>query len=471
MAVSRFRLSPAMLALGALLLLGLVLRLWFIGINPIDPRFSTADDGDYYQRALRFAVTGQYIDDFWLIRPPLHVFFFAAIIRVGLLLGDPLLALPLVRGVQVALSLLVVVLGYDMARRLFNRRAGLVFAGVLALWFPLVEMPALFMSEPIFFYLLLAHMWLLVLWRDQRRWWQLALAGLLLGMAALTRSPALYAVAFVLAFVSGTWWLDWRRETGDGRRETGDGEASWQLAVGNWRAHAVRSTQYAVQSTLVFLVAFALVVGPWTYRNYTLYNRLILVDTLGPVNLWLSLLPERIDGGRTFLMDIPQAERSDWASEQVRQILAQNGPFWLVRNFWPHFQHIWKAQFVEDFFVKGSSYGRPLRESLPLGLLSDVMWFGIVALGLVGLTRPWREGAFRLVALGWIGYTVLIVGIMHVEPRYLLPIWLMLALYAAKVIGDWRLERKAIQISNLRSPISNLLALGLVLAFCWLVFS
>ena len=54
-----------------IVLIGIALRLWLIHVSPLDPRFSNADDGDYYRRALRFAVTGQYIDDAWLIRPPL----------------------------------------------------------------------------------------------------------------------------------------------------------------------------------------------------------------------------------------------------------------------------------------------------------------------------------------------------------------------------------------------------------------
>ena len=45
-------------ALILIILLGFALRAWLISINTFDPRFSDADDGDYYRRALRFAVTG-----------------------------------------------------------------------------------------------------------------------------------------------------------------------------------------------------------------------------------------------------------------------------------------------------------------------------------------------------------------------------------------------------------------------------
>src|SRR5688500_1875308 len=80
-----------------IVLLGVALRLWLIGVSPLDPRFSNADDGDYYQRALRFAVSGQYTDDSWLIRPPLHVFFFAFWLRLALILGQPALGILLIK--------------------------------------------------------------------------------------------------------------------------------------------------------------------------------------------------------------------------------------------------------------------------------------------------------------------------------------------------------------------------------------
>ncbi|KPV48404.1 hypothetical protein SE17_38265, partial [Kouleothrix aurantiaca] len=95
-----------------LVLAGGALRLWFIGVSPLDPRFSTADDGDYFRRALRFAATGQYIDDSWLIRPPLHVFFFAFWLRIALLFGSPTLGVRLIEFAQVGVGALSIVLAF-----------------------------------------------------------------------------------------------------------------------------------------------------------------------------------------------------------------------------------------------------------------------------------------------------------------------------------------------------------------------
>ncbi len=257
------RVSPDALFLGALVLVGLALRLWFIAVNDIDPRYSAADDGDYYQRALRLAATGEYIDNSWLIRPPGHVFMFAGLLRIAMALGDPTIGIAMIRGVQVALSLLLVPLGYDMARRLFSRPAGLLFAAVLAIWFPLVELPALILSEPLFVFTFCIHCWLLVRWRDSdapglRRHLWLAAAGLVLGICALTRSPALYGSVFSLAFLLWETKGDRRPTTGDRRPTTDDrrpttddrwrmaarerpGRHRW-VAVGGWPGRAAFSS-------------------------------------------------------------------------------------------------------------------------------------------------------------------------------------------------------------------------------------
>ena len=108
------------LPLLAIVLLGVGLRLWMIAISPLDPSYSNADDGDYYRRALRLALTGQYIDDNWLIRPPLHVFFYALWLRLAIIAGRPALGVPFIQLAQTVLAALTIMLGYGIGRRLFS---------------------------------------------------------------------------------------------------------------------------------------------------------------------------------------------------------------------------------------------------------------------------------------------------------------------------------------------------------------
>jgi 4-amino-4-deoxy-L-arabinose transferase-like glycosyltransferase len=408
-----------------IVLAGLALRIWLLSVNTLDPRFSNADDGDYYRRALRLAVTGQYLDDSWLIRPPLHVWFFALWLRVALLLGQPQLGVAFAQAAQLAVGVLTVPLGWAVARRLFaSARAGLLFAGFLALWFPFVEQPTVLFSELLYLFLFLLHLWLLLRYDAARRPRDLALSGLALGAAALTRSPALYSLAFVAL------WLLLQPQTKDeGRRTKDEGDENASLSQ-----FSILNFQF--RRVALFAGACLLVVLPWTARNYLVYQRLIPIDTLGQINLWLDLdaVGQRTAHIET-LRRMPQADRAGYALAQARAILAED-PLRPFRNMWPTFQHIWKAQFVEDLFVKQSLFGRPLRQAAALGLLGDLLWLVFTVAGIAGLAGPVREGLHsRLFFLAWVAYSLITVLVFHVEPRYLLPIWTLLALYGAGTLA------------------------------------
>ncbi len=425
------RVSPVALTWSVLVFLvvaGVALRLWFIGVSPLDPRFSNADDGDYYRRALRFAVTGAYIDDAWLIRPPLHVFFFALWLRLALILGMPQFGVLFVQLAQTGLAAVMTMVGYDLARRLFgSARAGLVFAGFLALWYPLVEQTTVFFSEHLYLCLFLLHLWLLVRYDQEERLRDLALAGVALGAAALTRSPALYASVFVAG------WLLARAAT-----------TARSAVLSRWEA-----AKTAIKPTIIVGAACLAVVAPWTARNYLTYGHLIPVDTLGQINLWLDLddVARRNENIET-LRRMPQAERHLYALERAREILSVD-PLRPFRPMWDTFRHIWKAQFIEDYFVKQSFFTRPLRETAPLGLVGDLIWLGFTVAGLAGLASRASEGLHhRLFFLAWIGYSLATVLIFHVEPRYLLPLWMMIALYGAGMAaGSWRRPRPTLRLA------------------------
>ncbi|NOK64382.1 MAG: tetratricopeptide repeat protein [Chloroflexi bacterium AL-N10] len=411
-----------------LISIGIALRLWMIAISPLDPRFSNADDGDYYQRALRFAVTGQYIDDSWLIRPPLHVFFFAFWLWVALTIGQPQIGIPLILLAQTAVSVLAIPLGYAIAKRMFTSgRAGLLFAAFLAVWFPFLEQPTVLFSELLYGFLFLLHFWLLLRFDAHNRWRDLALSGLALGAAALTRSPALYSLAFV------TLWLLVRQFPFSTEART----------PGWFRTYLTSRTTAAA----VIIGCCLIVVGPWTTRNYILYGHIIPVDTLGQINVWLDL-DDVSDRSRNIetLRALPQAERQSYAMAQAREILAED-PLRPFDGMWLTFQHIWKAQYVEDLYLKQSFFTRPLRESAPIGLFGDGLWLVYTLAGLIGLAAPFREGLHhRLFVMAWLGYSFFTVLVFHVEPRYLVPIWTLIALYGSWMLAEAMRGRAALQL-------------------------
>jgi hypothetical protein len=196
-----------------------------------------------------------------------------------------------------------------------------------------------------------------------------------------------------------------------------------------------------IRQALLLIACCLAIVLPWTARNYIVYQRFIPVDTLGQINLWLDLdAVDKRDDHINQLRQLPQADRAAFALAHARAILAAD-PLKPFRPMWDTFRHIWKLQFVEDFFVKNGFYTRPLRESAPLGLVGDLIWLVFTLCGLIGLARPAREGWHnRLFMLAWLGYSFVTVLVFHVEPRYLLPIWTLLGLYGAWVLaGGWGL--------------------------------
>lgn len=436
------------------------LRLWLISFTPLDPRFSNADDGDYYQRAMRLAVTGQYVDDAWLIRPPLHVFFFALWLRLALVIGQPQLGVLLVQLAQTAVAALTVLVGHATAKRLFaSERAGLLFAAFLALWFPFVEAASVLFSELLYLFLFLLHVWLLLRYDAGGRLRHLGLSGVVLGAAALTRSPALYSLAFVVGWLAVRAWTRGDRQPITDDRSPPAARGPWSVVIG--------------QSAVVVACCLT-VVGPWTLRNYLAYERLIPVDTLGQINLWLDLdrVSDRVANIET-LRGMPQADRHLYALARAREILAED-PWRPFRPMWDTFRHIWKAQYIEDFYVKQSFFTRPLRETAALGLAGDALWLAAVLAGLWGLAGPVREGWHnRLFFAAWVGYSLATVLIFHVEPRYLLPLWTLFALYGAGALGNAQctVQNEARSAVTRRRFAFFILPFALVLAFLWLLLT
>lgn len=133
---------------------------------------------------------------------------------------------------------------YLLARELTDERTARWAAVAAAVYPPDVFACSYFFSECLFAPLLGFGLWLTARSGRTGVWWAGLLAGLLLGAAALTRS---YAVLF------GPLYLLWL---------VGRPPRRWAAAVG-------------------FGVGFAAAVLPWTYRNYQVFGRPVLIATNG----------------------------------------------------------------------------------------------------------------------------------------------------------------------------------------------
>ena len=141
------------------------------------------DESLHYVTSLIAANVDQPILGHW---PPLYDAMLATIFRV---FGPDLAA---VRWVQVVISSATVGFVYGIARELAGRRAARIAAFLCAGYPSLVAFSHYIYSETLFSALLVAGFYLVVRAGDRRRTRQLALAGVLFGLAALTRSVAVY---------------------------------------------------------------------------------------------------------------------------------------------------------------------------------------------------------------------------------------------------------------------------------------
>jgi 4-amino-4-deoxy-L-arabinose transferase-like glycosyltransferase len=187
-------------------------------------------------------------------RPPLFSLALAGLVKLGLTGGDGrLLGVLTGGGAIVAVGLL--------GRRLADARAGLVAAGLAALYPTLVAADGALMTESL--YGVLAAFSLLAAYRlvEAPSAPRAIMLGALLGLAALTRGEALLLLPLLLVPLV--------------RRPGG------------------------LRAAAVVVVAFALVLTPWTVRNWIVFDRPVLVATEGGETLAGANCGEAYYGSKT----------------------------------------------------------------------------------------------------------------------------------------------------------------------------
>lgn len=204
------------------------------------------------------------------------------------------------RSARILLALLgslAVLFAYLIGRRLASPLAGLLGAGVVAIYPALLEYQGMLMSEPLAATLLSGAV-LTVLWAAEPTApggrWRWLVPGLLLGALALTR-PEYLAIAVLVAVVVFV-------------REGRDG----------WRQ--------CLPQALILLLGLALVVAPWTIRNAVALDRFVPISTGGGQVLFAGSYmpsggdPERV--GQEILERHPGLGRQLTVDARLEQILA-----------------------------------------------------------------------------------------------------------------------------------------------------
>jgi len=289
-------------ALARLFLAALVVRAAFLLVEPRS--LPMGDEGMWRQMARELVSAEVGFSPFrtqLLSHPPLYPYFLAAMIRL-------LDSFQHVKWAQILLDALLVPAVALVAARLSGPRVGFLAAAMAALYPELVWHSTHFWSEV----LLLPLVW----WGFERllaadargRLGSVVVAGLLFGLAILTRETLLY---FAPLFAV---WLAWRRPL--------------RLRLG-----------------AAFLLACALVIAPWTFRNYVMFDALVPVANRGNIRVllgnsdrpWDEILREYsgfgpVEGPRRALAEGLREARSHPLPWYPRKAFREMAAYWGVNN-------------------------------------------------------------------------------------------------------------------------------------------
>jgi 4-amino-4-deoxy-L-arabinose transferase-like glycosyltransferase len=310
------------------------------------------------------------------------------------------------RLVQALLGAALAPLTAMLALRLgLSRRAALLAGGIVALYPILLFYPLALASENLFFLLLLAGTILLLDAIENRRTAAALAAGLLLGLATLTRST-------LAAFLP-----------------------LGALAIGIRSGGALPGRRGAfLRRAIVFSAAVCLVIVPWTVRNSLVAGRPVFIENSLGYNLFVSYHPQGNGGFSFAVAGIPLRILDDQARDRFAMSQAAGfiraDPLRAAALIPRRLGYFWGLEDREMlYFYSSGIFGAVPQPWLGLAYLLLVLPLALTALaapfGWV-LTPRHRWVMSGLLAVGMLPHLLVLA-----EPRFHLALVPLLAPYAA----------------------------------------
>jgi 4-amino-4-deoxy-L-arabinose transferase-like glycosyltransferase len=411
----RFALTHAR-KLALLTLAGLVLRVAFLLLEPptqpvADERPWTAWGIETGGPKVRFSPLRSDLAFF----PPGYPYFIGA---VHAAFGG----LEAVQVAQILVSVLLIPAVGRIATLAFSPGAGLIAAGITASYPDLVWYSVHFWSETLFLTLLFWAFERLLAADARRKAGPAVAAGVLWGLAVLTRETVLYLLPLAAL------WLLWGRRAAGGRAR---GAA--------------------------FLLAALATVAPWTLRNWVKYEAFIPVSTAGGLNLWQGNAPlTRQEVYDRYYAVEGVVEQFRNARRQGLQAIRDRQPLWIFEKLASEMPRFWEADSLALIHIKRGAY-RPVspRGARRAWLLVIVPYLAVLALFVLGLAGlEWSRE--RALLLGFLVLYNLLHVATHGFARYRLPVMPVVFMLAAAAWLAWRSGR-----GPWRSPRRRLAAVGL----------
>ena len=331
------------------------------------------------------------------------------------------------RMLEAVLGVLVVLLVFLIARRIWSMRVALVAAAVTAVYPPLITANSSLLSESVFIPLVLASAWTALKYRDARQLrWPIA-AGVLLGLSALTRGNG-------LELILPLWFLVWIERP------------RW-----SWRA---------LKPLAALTAALLVTLTPWTIRNFDQFHRFVPVTTeagyaiAGTYSTAAQNTHPYRDLWTTPLLQLYRAYKANPKidEEQASEQLTKDGlryiehhPFSLVTTFyWNTVRDLELTPSIETYLAPFEGYPTWLAKASVYGfwLLALLCIAALVNRVLPDRASSWRAAPAALWGIPLIVYltTVPWLGVM----RYRVPADPFLILPASLVLiaaWDWLAAR------------------------------
>ena len=312
--------------------------------------------------------------------------------------------------VQVVLGTLLVGLTAFLGWALFDRRTGLLAALVAAVY-PTFVAYSHYLWSSLLFTVLVTGGLIGVVWEERLRRWPLAAAtGLAFGLSGLTRELGLG-----IAAASALWWVV---------------------------TAAPPRRRRAVAHAALMLLCASLVILPWTYRNYSLFQRLIPVSTIG----WMATAEGNILEGpswfrpntraiREFRRDYfaiqDEMERSDEARRVALVSIAAEQPTWFFKKLPRNLALLFSPDSMLFRKLGMGAYGDVspgLRRALLLATL--LSYVAVIVFALLGAAAVQGRRRWALPGLV-VSVSVMLHVVANASSRYRLPLMPLLIVYAS----------------------------------------
>lgn len=413
-----------------IILLALFLRLRFVSTASEIPFNFLSDSSQYFSWAKHIISGKDFIDVYH--QSPLYPFFLALVFSLlGLSIHHALI-------VQAILGTISCFLVFWLSIKIFkNQWAGVISAFLMAIYGPAIFYNGMLLMPTLLTFINLIFLIVLLKALEDNKGWLWAVAGLILGLSALARATILMFFPFLMIFLVGKAWREYRQK---------EERANTNMVPFLWHR--------CLRPLTISLLCASLVILPATLRNYLKGKDLVLVAANAGItfyegnNPWATgqyMDPPGLDLGEDFNggkiagyyegRDLRPSEVSKfWFMESWRFI--KDNPSQYLRLLGKKLAYFWNRYEIPN--AENIYFAEQYSEILRLPLLSFLL---VGSLGLLGLMIALHKGVSHvfIVMLFLISYMLANV-LFFITARYRLPVTPILIIFMAYFIVSTKKE-------------------------------